>query len=185
MLIAGVLTVSWLGMQTVHEAGHVLGAWATGGTVVDVELTPWSLSRTDVRPNPAPLVVAWGGAIVGVLLPLLAWLVAERRYHGFAYLFRFFAGLCLIANGAYIGAGAWRPVGDAADILRLQPHVFPLVLFGLAAVGSGLKLWHGMGARFGLGVEGRPVCRRDAVACVLLAILLVAVEVVIAFTRRL
>ena len=51
-------------MEAVHELGHVLAAWATGGLVTDVVLHPLTISRTDVRPNPRPLAVAWGGAVV-------------------------------------------------------------------------------------------------------------------------
>jgi hypothetical protein len=51
----------WLLMQAVHELGHVLAAWATGGTVRKVVLLPWAFSQTQLAANPEPLVVAWGG----------------------------------------------------------------------------------------------------------------------------
>ena len=35
-------------------------------------LHPFTISRTDVSPNPHPLVVAWGGPLVGVGLPIIA-----------------------------------------------------------------------------------------------------------------
>ena len=65
------LVASWIGMQAVHELGHVLAASATGGTVQRVVLHPLTISRTDVSPNPSPLAVAWAGPLVGVILPLL------------------------------------------------------------------------------------------------------------------
>jgi hypothetical protein len=43
-LIAATLIASWLGMQAVHEAGHVLGARLSGGTVTRVALYPLTLS---------------------------------------------------------------------------------------------------------------------------------------------
>ncbi|WP_139228397.1 hypothetical protein [Planctomicrobium piriforme] len=74
----GLVAVCWLGMQIVHESGHVLAAWATGGSVVAVDLHPLHISRTDVRPNPWPRVVIWSGPIWGVLTPGVMWLLARR-----------------------------------------------------------------------------------------------------------
>ncbi len=76
LLIASFVAFSWLAMQAVHELGHVLGASATGGTVTKVALHPLALSRTDVSPNPHPLLVVWAGPIVGALVPLIVFLIA-------------------------------------------------------------------------------------------------------------
>ena len=53
ILIGSTLLGSWLGMQAVHELGHVLGAWATGAEVRRVVLSPTTISRTDVVNNAA------------------------------------------------------------------------------------------------------------------------------------
>ena len=54
-LIVSTLALSWFGMMVVHESGHVLGAWLTGGTVAKVVLHPLAISRTDLALNPQPL----------------------------------------------------------------------------------------------------------------------------------
>ncbi len=69
---------SWLGMQAVHELGHLLAAWLTGGRIAKVVLFPLSISRTDLAHNPHPLVVVWSGPLLGVALPLILWGVANR-----------------------------------------------------------------------------------------------------------
>ena len=76
VLIVSTVLSSWLGMQAVHESGHVLGAWLTGGRVARVVLNPLTISRTDLDDNPRPLVVVWAGPLFGVGLPLL--LLASR-----------------------------------------------------------------------------------------------------------
>ena len=76
VLFCAVIAGSWFAMQTFHEAGHVLGAWITGGQVQRVILHPLTFSRTDVHPNVHPLLVAWMGPMVGVLLPAGVW---DRR----------------------------------------------------------------------------------------------------------
>jgi hypothetical protein len=151
VLIVSTLGWSWLGMMIVHESGHVIGASITGGTVVKVVLYPTSFSRTDVVPNPHPLSVAWAGPVVGALLPLAALGFASTVRMPGVYLLRFFAGICLIANGAYLGVGWSGKVGDAGDLLRYGASMWQLCVFGIVCMTSGLFVWHGLGRHFGLG----------------------------------
>jgi hypothetical protein len=175
LLIASTLAGSWLGMQAVHELGHVLTCWLTGGSVARVVLHPLTISRTDYASNPAPLTTVWAGPLVGVLLPLAIWgLSAAVRIRG-AFVLRFFAGFCLIANGAYIAGGATSAVGDCGEMLRHGSPLWLLWLFGLATVSAGLWLWSGQGKYFGLG-EARGTVDRvvtwvTAGACVVLVLL--------------
>lgn len=66
ILIGSTLLGSWLGMQAVHELGHVAGAWLTGGRVERVVLHPLTISRTDLATNPHPLPVVWAGPVVSI-----------------------------------------------------------------------------------------------------------------------
>ena len=157
LLIVGTILWSWLGMMIVHEAGHAGVAVWTGGTVQRVVLPVVGFSRTDVFPNPRPLAVVWGGPVVGELLPVVAWLLAEALGLSWAYLLRSFAGFCLVANGAYIGAASFERVGDAYPMLLFGSRVWQLWLFGMASFAAGLWVWHGLGERFGLGPRGRRV----------------------------
>ena len=146
ILVLGLLWTSWLLMMLVHEAGHVVAANATGGTVQRVVWHPLKLSRTDVSPNPSPLVVAWAGPIGGAVLPLMlaAVLWRTRARHVAA----FFAGFCLIANGVYLGVGWLDRAGDAGEIVRLGSPRWVLVSFGVIAMTAGLGLWHVVIERF-------------------------------------
>src|SRR5436190_21266763 len=105
-------------MQAVHELGHVLGAWATGGKVSRLVLSPTTISRTDVTNNSRPLIVAWAGPIIGVILPLLLWCGMQAVRRPSAFVLRFFAGFCLIANGLYIGLGSFERVGHRGEVLE-------------------------------------------------------------------
>lgn len=145
------LPVSWFLMQAVHEMGHVAGAWLTGGQVTQVVLHPLEISRTDVQPNPRPLVVVWAGPLVGAVLPLIVWLAmraasaaSQSTAEPFA---RFFAGFCLIANGAYIGFGSFGRIGDCGQMLRYGSPTWALWLFGAATIPAGLWLWHTLDRR--------------------------------------
>jgi hypothetical protein len=148
LLVATLLPLCWLGMMAVHELGHVIGLRATGGTVAKVVLHPLTISRTDPGLDPRPLPVVWAGPFVGVLLPMAAAGVARLLYVPGRFLLQFFAGFCLIANGCYIGVGAFDPVGDARELLRLGTPEWQLAVFGLVCVPLGLFLWHGQGKHF-------------------------------------
>jgi hypothetical protein len=147
----------------------VLGAWATGGTVERVIWHPLALSRTDVSPNPSPLVVGWAGPVWGALLPLIVW--AGLAVFRWSFVPRFVAGFCLIANGGYIGLGSFDRVGDCDTLLAHGSPVWTLWLFGVLSTAGGLWLWHGLGPRFGFGSRAEPVSRRLAITVAGLSVL--------------
>ncbi len=159
-------------MQAVHELGHVLGAWWTGGEVSRVVLHPLSISRTDVSHNLSPGVVVWAGPIVGALLPVAAWSIATFWRMRSAFVLRFFAGFCLIANGLYIGLGSFGRVGDCGEMLRHGSQPWQLWLFGLCTAPAGLWLWNGQGKHFGLGRAAEPVSPGVAYGSLLICVFL-------------
>jgi hypothetical protein len=90
-------------------------------------------------------------------------IVAVAVYCGsrFGHLLRFFAGFCLIANGAYIAAGSFQSIGDAGDLLHHGTPIWMLWLFGIVTIPAGLLMWNGLGKHFGLGgtwQRGRAKC---------------------------
>lgn len=89
-----------------------------------------------------------------------------------AFVLRFFAGFCLIANGAYIGVASFDNIGDAGTMLKHGSAPWQLWLFGMICVVLGLRVWHNQGRAFGLkGAKGevsRPVAYATLVVCVLL-----------------
>ncbi len=149
LLIITFIPWCWLMMMVVHEAGHVLAAWLTGATVERVVLHPLAFSQTVLGDNPQPLVVSWAGALVGSALPLLTWVLLRWANINLGLFARFFAGFCLVANGAYLGMGAWSDDGDAGDLMHVGAQLWHLVSFGVLATALGCWLWHGLGAAFG------------------------------------
>lgn len=159
LLITATLLGSWLGMQFVHESGHVLAVGLSGGRVTRVHLHPLSFSRTEIGTNPHPRLAVWGGPVWGALAPLLVWLVVARRTWLGRFVWRFFTGFCLVANGLYLGCGSFAGMGDAGDLLQLGVPAWYLQIFGLFTVPVGLWLWHGEGQHFGFGPSAGVVSR--------------------------
>jgi hypothetical protein len=166
-------------MQVVHELGHVFLAWATKGEVTKVALHPLIISRTDLAENPRPLTVVWGGPILGCLLPLIAFASALLCRIPGVYLFRFFAGFCLVANGVYIGTGWLLANGaDPGVMIENGSPKWLLVAFGLLTFPAGLYLWHRQGRYFGLvEANGNVSIAATAISAALL-IVLVAFELI-------
>jgi hypothetical protein len=132
-------------MQIIHEFGHAVFGIASGGHVQRVVLEFFSFSRTDVEPNPHPLLVAWAGPISGAAIPVVAWQIVRRLRPVSIGVPMFFAGFCLVANGAYIGVGSFAAIGDADDMLAFGSPRWLLWLFGAACTVAGLGCWHKLG----------------------------------------
>jgi hypothetical protein len=180
VLIVSMCALSWMGAMAVHEFGHVVGAWLTGGHVERVVLHPLAISRTDVRPNPQPLVVAWLGPVVGCLLPLILALALARLNEVARDLARFFAGVCLVVNGLYLAVGSFWRIGDAGDLLVHGAERWQLWAFGAFAAPFGVWLWNGLGPTFGFGIARGQVSRRAACTCAAMAIIVAIVEAALA-----
>jgi hypothetical protein len=177
LLIVSTILFSWLAMMVVHEFGHVLHGWLSGARGIHVYLHPLDFSRTTFSDNPHRLFEVWGGPIWGSVLPLGLLALVRLTRRRLWYLFAFFAGFCLIANGAYIGAGAFIGAGDAGELLALGSPHWLLLLFGLPAAAAGLCLWHGLGPHFGLGTGRGKVDKKAAVGVTTAALVLTLIEI--------
>src|SRR5260221_3887279 len=179
LLILSFITFSWLGFMVVHEFGHVFAAWLTGGSVSRVVLHPLQISWTALAHNPHPQIVAWGGPLFGSLAPLVFFAAARAlRVPGF-YLYSFFAGFCLIANGLYLIVDSFGRGGDGGTLLRHGASQWQLLLFGMLTAPAGFWLWHGIGAGFGLGVAQGRVSRAAMISSVGLLALIVIAELLL------
>jgi hypothetical protein len=122
-------------------------------------------------------MVVWSGPVLGVLIPLSAWLIAQQLKWSGAFLLRFFAGFCLIANGAYIAFGSVDNIGDAGDLLVHGASRWQLWIFGAITAPVGLLLWHQLGPHFGIGTAKKNVTPGAAYGSLILMVLLVGLEI--------
>lgn len=175
-LIASFVAFSWLGFMVVHESGHILVGWATGASLSHVTLHPLQISWSAFSPNPHPQLVAWGGPLLGALLPLGLFAIARAFRAPGIYLFRFFAGFCLVANGVYMLIDVFDRAGDAGTLLREGASSWQIILFGVITAPLGFWFWHGLGPHFGLGSARGRVSHGAAVVSLTLFVIVVGAE---------
>jgi hypothetical protein len=179
LLILSISWLSWLTMMLVHEGGHVLGAWCTGGSVQRVVWHPTVISRTDVSPNPHPLIEIWAGPLVGSIVPMAAAAAASLARLRWAYLVWFLAGFCMIANGAYIGLGSIWPTGDAKELIAHGTPRWWMALFGLLALPAGFWIWHRISPRLGFGVSPGRIEPTHSLGAVSVAVVITIIGMVL------
>ena len=179
VLMVTFLAFSWLAMQAVHELGHVTGAFLTNAEVSKVALHPCIISRTDLGHNPHPLLVVWAGPVIGSALPLLAFLLAKVCRNSGVYLFRFFAGFCLIANGVYIAFGPSDGAADTGVMMQYGSPRWIMITFGLLTASLGLYLWNRQGQHFGLGDAKGIVSRKETIVSAVLLVAIVGIELMV------
>jgi hypothetical protein len=146
----------WLGMMLVHESGHMLAVLATGGTIQHLEFPLLGFSRTDIAPNPHPLIIAWVGPSLGALIPLVFALFLQTIRRPL-YTANLLSGFCLLANGAYLAIGSLQHIGDAGDLLRQGTPLWSLIAAGIPMLALGIYQWHTLGPRLGLGIRNKSI----------------------------
>lgn len=127
------LIAAWCCMTLTHEAGHVLGGWCSGGTLIAYDLRPWKLPYSLFAPDPQPLVTLWAGPLLGVLVPL-AFAATVRRDGVW-----FIAHFCMLANGVYLAA-AWisqDPYLDTPRLLQEGAHPASIAIYCAVTIGLG------------------------------------------------
>ena len=176
--VCALILFSWLGMMAVHECGHVLAAVATGGRIQKVVLFPLAFSRTDVSPNPKPLLVCWSGILVGAILPAACWNIVSRIQSPWVAMLRFFAGFCLVANGGYLLGGAIMNGADVADLILLgTPRWVPIIAGGIM-LSLGLCMWHGLGPGIGFGRQAISPRWRQTLILIAIVVGIIVIELI-------
>jgi len=161
ILIATWLPFCWLAMQLLHELGHLVAAWRLGVEIVQFHFGLLTVSHTmldDAGQSQATLLATtWAGPMAGMILPLVIWgIVALFRLRE-AFLARFLAGFCLVANGCYLLCGPADGYADTGILLANGAMRWQLTVVGIIGITLGFLLWNRQGNNFAIGPTPRPI----------------------------
>lgn len=141
------LAISWVVMTQVHEWGHVIGGYLSGGQLIALDVWPWHLPLSIFEPDPQPLITLWSGLLLGIAVPFMVALVFRMPEVWFVSHF------CWLANGSYISL-AWISGDRYLDTTKLLEHGAPAWSIGLYCLVS-----------IGVGYVGFKRAIRDLMEC--------------------
>ena len=143
MLVMAMTAFSWLWMQWTHEAGHMIAGVATGAKIERVILDPRTFSMTQFESTPYPLVAVWGGPLIGVVLGAAIPLLLAYKFKRLRFELGLITAFVLLANGLYIGIGAFNPVGDAVSMTKHGSPRWTLIMFSMPClIAARMSLFH-------------------------------------------
>jgi len=142
LFLFGSFAIGYNLATAVHELGHAIVIWATGGTVARIVLHPFSWSYTYYSSSPGyPILTSWAGILFESLLALLlAALVWRSRQRSWALLCLVIAIMALAKGGLYASIDAiLQTGGDSTDLIWLG--VPPALVIGVGAVLVGIGIF--------------------------------------------
>ena len=121
-----------------HEFGHALGFWISGGTVARIVMqAPLPAGRVEGEgPDRLTYLWVWGGVVFGSMITVAP--LAIARCLGRQSLIRFAAlmtaAFCLGHNGMYLFIGSIIPFSDASNMINLGASRSVLFLLGVPLI---------------------------------------------------
>ncbi|MGB8983563.1 MAG: M50 family metallopeptidase [Anaerolineales bacterium] len=143
LFLFGSFAIGYNLATAVHELGHAIVIWATGGTVARIVLHPFTWSYTYYSPSPGyPILTSWAGILFESLLALLlAALVWRWRQRSWALLCLVIAIMALAKGGLYASIDALLQTGgDSTDLIWLGVPRALVIGVGAVLVGIGIFL---------------------------------------------
>jgi len=177
LVLLGAFSFGYNAAHAIHELGHALAMWATGGSVTRLMLHPFSWSQISYgAPPTCPLLVESAGVVFASSCGLLL-LVVIRPGRGAWTVPLAMTGLCtLVVNGLYLTVDSlFLAGGDATHLILLgTPRPF-VILTGVGLTVLGLAVGHLLLPRIGLtaadGVVSRIAILEGGIGSYLIAIL--------------
>jgi small basic protein len=144
LFVFGSFSFGWVLGIVLHELGHALAMWLTGGIVERITITPFSWPYTYYGSAPRyPQFTTWAGLLIGSALGLVVVFGVRKRTT--PYLLPFlFAGLAPMLNGGgyYLVDTFVSKQGDATDLIRAGVPEYVVIGAGILflAVGAGFVI---------------------------------------------
>lgn len=161
LTLLGAFAFGYNAAMILHELGHALTLWTTGGTVTGFSLHPFSWSYTFYGAPPAyPLLTAWGGVLFGSAVALLLLSLIRPWQNTWTIPLALTALCALVVNGLYLTVDSlFLPGGDATVIVRHGTPWLLVLATGIALTLVGLVVGLLLLPRIGLTADDTLVSR--------------------------
>ncbi|MEJ5258649.1 MAG: M50 family metallopeptidase [Anaerohalosphaeraceae bacterium] len=123
-----------------HEIGHALGAWSTGGTVHGVVIHPFSWSYAIIV-SPRNDITTWAGSVLGSLFGILITLSVFKWRSGRLLIPLLVGPVACLCNGSYLVLGSvFHLAGDGSILAARYAPAGAVAAVGLLMLCAGMLL---------------------------------------------
>lgn len=143
LLLFGFVTIGMSVAIKLHELGHAVAMWVTGGQVERITINPFSWSYTYYASAPLfPIVTSWAGVVMGTVFAVLLLLISGLLNNQYLLLLLMITNVVAAAqNGLYLLIDSLLLIGgDATHLIALGVSKIVLIGVGTFLVGSSVLL---------------------------------------------
>lgn len=140
VFIFGSFSFGWAYGTVLHELGHAIAVWATGGVVQEITINPlsWSYTFYSGVIN-YPQLVTWSGLILGSAMGLFIFFLVRKWTSYFLVPFLFLGLAPLLLGGGYYLVDTFvSTTGDAYSLIQagVSKYIVLSVAFITLALGT-------------------------------------------------
>ena len=152
-LLLGAFVSGQLAQRAVHELGHAIGTWVTGGEVYRIILHPFLEGRCEHSTTSFPMITTLAGVGFSILVGSVAILLSRRYHHPMLAPLVMMGIAAFFSSGFYYIVGVIIPFGDPGYLTNaLGASSILVLLFGISMVGLGIvAATPALGPVFGMG----------------------------------
>jgi len=144
IFIFGSSAFGWVFGTGLHELGHAVSMWITGGVVNRITLTPFSWSYTYYGSPPKyPQFTTWSGVLLGSFFGLLILLWIRNKNSPYFVPFLYLGIAPMLQSGGYYFIDTFiTKRGDAASLIQAGVPIYYVLGAGLALAFLGGIFFH-------------------------------------------
>ena len=140
IFIFGSFSFGWVFGIVLHELGHAIAMWVTGGIVDRITIAPFSWSYTYYESTPKyPQLTTWSGVLIGAAIGLIVLLGIRKNTTPYLIPFIFLGFSPLLNGGGYYIVDTFiSNQGDAFSLLQSGVPKYVVLGVGLLLLAMGV-----------------------------------------------
>ncbi len=142
LFIFGSFSFGWILGIVLHELGHAVAMWLTGGIVDRITITPFSWSYTYYGSTPKyPQFTTWSGTLLGSLFGAIILLISSKKATPYVVPFLFMGVSPMLNGGGYYVIDPFiSKRGDPTSLVRSGVPMYIVLGVGILLLALGAYL---------------------------------------------